>query len=103
MRLESFMRTLVIALATTAVLQAIPQEARAPQQIAFARLFPNGGQLSVFIAAADGSDERPLLSGTDLDYNPTWSPDGTWIVFTSDRSRTADLFRVRPDGSAWSD
>jgi TolB protein len=95
------MRLLVIAgaLCTTALLHAMPQHAPPPQQIAVARLFPNGGQLGVFIAAADGSEERPLLRTADLDYNPTWSPDGTSIVFTSDRAGSGDLFRVRPDGS----
>jgi Tol biopolymer transport system component len=95
------MRPLVIvgALCTTALLHAMPQGAPPPQQIAFARLFPNAGQLGVFIAAADGSEERRLLSTTDLDYNPTWSPDGTSVVFTSDRAGSGDLFRVGPDGS----
>jgi len=63
MRLESRMRNLLIAVTTTAVLQAISQEAAPPQQIAFARLFPNGGQLGVFIAAADGSDVASPASG----------------------------------------
>jgi Tol biopolymer transport system component len=71
-----------------------------PQKIVFARVFPNAGQVGLFIAAADGSDERPLLAVRDVDYDPVWSPDGTAIVFTSDREGSADLFRVKPDGSA---
>src|SRR5205823_5605226 len=35
-----------------------------------------------------------------LDYNPAWSADGAWIVFTSERAGSADLYRVKPDGSA---
>ncbi len=35
----------------------------------------------------------------DMDYDPVWSPDGQSIVFTSDREGSANLFRVKPDGS----
>ena len=68
------------------------------QKIVFARAFPNAGQVGLFIAAADGSDERPLLR-RDVDYDPAWAPDGGSIVFTSDREGSADLFRVKPDGT----
>jgi TolB protein len=71
-----------------------------PQKIAYARVFPNAGQIGLFIAAADGTDEHPLLTNGDMDYDPVWAPDGASIVFTSDRQGSADLFRVKPDGSA---
>src|SRR5579863_2236943 len=73
--------------------------AASPQKIVFARVFPNPGQIGLFIAKADGSDERPLLDTQEINYDPVWSPDGTSIVFTSDREGSADLFRIRPDGS----
>jgi TolB protein len=69
------------------------------QRIVFARVFPNEGQIGLFIAARDGSGERPLLQPQGVDYDATWSPDGESIVFTSDREGSADLFRVRPDGT----
>src|SRR5258708_15145005 len=78
---------------------AVGAQAATPQKMALARVFPNAGQVELFIAAADGSDERPLLASPDIDYNPVWSPDGASIVFTSDRAGSADLFRVKPDGS----
>ena len=31
--------------------------------------------------------------------HPAWSPDGQWIVFTSERNGSADLYRVKPDGT----
>src|SRR5579859_1807605 len=40
-----------------------------PQQIVYARVSPNPGGLGLFIASADGSDERPLLSTPNLDYD----------------------------------
>jgi TolB protein len=91
------MRTFVVAIAAVAGVAAAASE---PQKIAFARVFPNAGQVGLFIAAADGSDEHPLLTTRDVDYDPGWAPDGTSIVFTSDREGSADLFRVKPDGSA---
>lgn len=70
-----------------------------PHKISFTRVFPNAGQLSLSIAAADGSDEHPLFDKPGLDYDAVWSPDGATIVFTSEREGSADLYRVKPDGT----
>ncbi|HEX4104669.1 MAG TPA: hypothetical protein VHX92_00405 [Rhizomicrobium sp.] len=56
-------------------------------------------RIGLFIANADGSGEHPLIPATGLDYNPAWSPDGHWIIFTSERDGPAQLYRVRPDGT----
>jgi Tol biopolymer transport system component len=90
------MRYMIAAAVAVAGVAAAGSE---PQKIAFARVFPNAGQIGLFIAAADGSSERPLLTEGDVDYDPVWSPDGGSIVFTSDRRGSADLFRVKPDGT----
>jgi TolB protein len=71
----------------------------APRKIAYGRVYPQQGQLALFVSASDGSGERPLLASPDTDYDPVWAPDGGSIVFTSDRNGQADLFRVNPDGS----
>lgn len=68
-------------------------------KIVFARVFPNAGQLGLFIAAADGTGERPLVGLGQIDYDPVWSPDAQSIVFTSDREGSAELFRVKSDGT----
>ena len=72
-------------------------------KLVFARVFPQPGQIGLFIAAADGSNERALVTRTDgsadADYDAAWSPDGASIVFTSERNGSADLYRVKPDGS----
>lgn len=52
----------------------------------------------LYVANADGSDPRKLVAGTDRDYNASFSADGEWVVFTSERFGSADIFRVRPDG-----
>ena len=92
------MRTALLAVVAAAAL-TLAVRAATPQKIVFTRVFPNDGQIGLFVAARDGSGERPLLSTRDMDYDPVWSPDGQTIVFTSDREGSADLFRVKPDGS----
>ena len=75
--------------------------AQSPQRnsVVMTRVFPQPGQVGLFIAAADGSGERPLVTPADLDYDAAWSPDGTAIVFTSERNGSADLYRVNADGT----
>ena len=69
-----------------------------PHRILFNRIGPY--EATLYVAKADGSGERALLRPGTLDYNPAWSPDGQWIVFTSERNGSADLYRVKPDGTA---
>ena len=52
---------LVAATAFSLALAEMP----APHKLAITRVFPQPGQIGIFIAAADGSDERPLLASAD--------------------------------------
>src|SRR4051794_38520440 len=52
----------------------------------------------LMIADADGSNARKLVPGLQIDYNASFSADGEWVVFTSERHGSADIFRVRTDG-----
>jgi len=54
---------------------------------------------SLYISDADGHNEHSLVPDTGSNYNASFSADGRWIVFTSDRSGSADIYRVHPDGS----
>ncbi|KPM43159.1 hypothetical protein AK830_g3399 [Neonectria ditissima] len=65
------------------------------------RIAPSGSKL--WIANADGSSATPLLGNQSapFDYHASWSQDGEWIVFTSERRADgqSDIYRVRPDGT----
>jgi Tol biopolymer transport system component len=55
----------------------------------------------IFIANADGSNERKLIDSGTLDYNASFSADGQWLVFTSERDGrgNSNIYRARADGS----
>ncbi|MEO8069894.1 MAG: hypothetical protein ABI652_00710 [Acidobacteriota bacterium] len=59
-------------------------------------------RVDLYTASADGSNERKVFTNSDFDYNGSFSADGQWIVFTSERTGygQADLYRSHPDGSA---
>ena len=68
-----------------------------PYTVAYASFGPLNS--AIYIADADGSHERMVVGGPALDMNPSLSPDGASILFTSRRQGSADIYRVRTDGS----
>jgi len=95
------MRRSVLVVAASVVVAAslALAQARQPDRIVFSRVFPQPGQLGLFIGPADGTSEHPLVTPADMDYDATWSPDGQTIAFTSERNGSADLYRVQRDGT----
>ncbi len=69
--------------------------------IAFARF--TGGHTHLFVANADGTNPRQVTDGPADDAEPSWSPDGERIVFSSahgdDHWTQSNLFVVHRDGS----
>ena len=74
---------------------AIPLAAK--DTVLFNRIGPS--QVALYVANSDGTAERPLFAHSGYDYNASFSKDGTWIVFTSERDGSADVYRAHPDGS----
>src|SRR3981081_3970444 len=95
MSYNSPMRILTVVVTALGLLWAAPP----PRKISFARaggLVP--GTMQLFISASNGSDEHPLLAAPHDDYDAVWAPDGQSLVFTSDRNRPGDPFRVNAAG-----
>ena len=69
-----------------------------PHRVLFNRIGPYA--TAVYVANADGTEERPLLATPGvMDYNPAFSADGLWVVLTSEREGSADLYRVDAGGT----
>ncbi|ESZ89568.1 hypothetical protein SBOR_10048 [Sclerotinia borealis F-4128] len=58
---------------------------------------------TLYIANTDGSNERQLLSdnSSSFDYHGNFSPDGQYIIFTTERNGDgqSDIYRVKTDGT----
>jgi len=44
---------------------------------------------------ADGTQVRRITTDAGNDHDPSWTPDGQALVFSSDRASRGDLYRVR--------
>ena len=63
-------------------------------------------RLELWIMNSDGTGQRQLTELGKASFCPYMSPDGQWIIFTSNFADTSksrmpnfDLYRIRPDGS----
>ena len=82
-----------------AVTLGIAASAAAQNVMLMNRIGPSASEL--YVANADGSAEHRLLPFPGFSYHANYSPDGKWIVFTSEKDADgqADLYRVHPDGT----
>jgi TolB protein len=55
-------------------------------------------EIALFVADAEGKHEF-ALPHRESEYSPSLTPDGKWIVFTSERAGQSDLYRIHPDGT----
>ena len=71
-----------------------------------------GGRANLWILDAANHKATPLTSGNGGDFRPSWSPDGAWIAFSSDRDsdlpaakgrwerlHLVDIYLIHPDGT----
>jgi TolB protein len=85
------------ALAVLAMIALSAGAADSKYQVAFTSFAPFDTEL--FLADADGANAKPFLSDPGLDFDPSFSLDGKWVVFGSTRNGNAEIYRAHPDGS----
>jgi len=64
------------------------------QQIALS-LWRWGGYQDIYLLSAEGGELQPLTQDRATDLDPTWSPDGQFILFSSDRDGVNNLYAYR--------
>ena len=73
-----------------------PQIRPGVEQIAYVRrsndIMTDRTRSNIWLVAPDGSDHRPLLSGTANFSSPRWSPDGTRLAYLSNAERGSQLY-----------
>lgn len=84
-------------IAVSGFVTASPALAQSRYTIAYSGFAPVNDD--VFIADADGRNGKPLLAGPGQDFNASFSPDGKWVLFTSEHGGSADIYRAHLDGS----
>ena len=89
------MRRIAIALLTLSLVCSAQSPAR--HRVLFNRF--NVPVTALYIADADGKNERALPSTTGLEYSPSYSADGRWIVYTAEKNGQADIYRIHVDGT----
>ncbi len=70
----------------------------ARETIVYSSIQPSNWDLYLF--ESPGSEPRRLTKDPGLDYNGVISPDGRWVVFTSERSGNPDLYVLDLEGDA---
>jgi serine/threonine protein kinase/Tol biopolymer transport system component len=71
-----------------------PQWSPDGSRIAYDARPSSNSTLSVFVVSSSGGTPQPLTSGSANDARPTWSRDGRWVYFGSDRGGLSNIWKV---------
>jgi len=58
-------------------------------------LWKRGGYQDIYLLPASGGDLTPVTQDKAQDADPVWSPDGEFILFSSDHDRVANIYAYR--------
>ena len=59
----------------------------------FADVMGDRRHSNLWIVNYDGTDQRPLTTGNFNDSSPRWSPDGTQLIYISNRDGSTQIYR----------
>jgi len=83
----------VVLFATLACTSSVCLSAQsAPDRLVFSSYTPSNWDIYLF--EGRGASARALTTHPALDYEPTFSADGRWVVFTSERDGSPDLWAI---------
>lgn len=68
-------------------------------KIAFVSNRDGAGSLELYVMNTDTSSQTRLTRNSFIDNSPSWSPDGTKIVFSSARNGLNDVYIINADGT----
>ena len=68
-------------------------------KMVFRRSLTGGNDGDVWIANADGTDQRPLTTDSTVDSQAVWSPDGSKILFARVMYEPKGLYTINADGT----
>jgi TolB protein len=66
-------------------------------RIVFQTRLGTNAQMDIMTMPSQGGEPTPVLSDAATDWSPTWSPDGRFIYFISDRGGSMNLWRIPVD------
>ena len=106
-RATIFRSTTTGGLATQLLEGECPRWSPQGDWIAYCGFDPSSGKRKIFVMRPDGTGLQQLTSDPESeDLHPSWSPDGSRIVFASDRGRDEivgernfDIYMIRLDGT----
>ena len=89
---------LLVAVVVTGPVQGSQEPEPGRETIVYSSIQPANWDLYLF--DGPGSEPRRLTTDPGLDYNGVISPDGRWVVFTSERTGSPDLYVLDLHGDA---
>ncbi len=97
--LAHFLLAIVVVLGLTLPMIVVDAQAR----IAFesdrdGHIINNLFAYEIYVMDANGGNQRNLTNNPTDDRNPSWSPDGKRIAFTSDRDGNSEIYVMDADG-----